>query len=90
MSKKIVIGLACCLVMMALTCPSAFAQKQLAVELTHPVYRIIETAELRGILTKLSSVKPYTRAQVADMLAIIQARMDAFSPVEREMIAAFV
>ncbi|MCE5255455.1 MAG: hypothetical protein LLF89_01245 [Spirochaetaceae bacterium] len=90
MSKKIVIGLACFLVMMALTCPAAFAQKQLAVELIHPVYRIIETAELRGILTKLSSVKPYTRAQVADMLAIIQAHMDAFSPAEREMIAAFV
>ncbi len=68
----------------------AFAQQQTAVDLTHPVYRIIETAELRGVLSRLSAVKPYTRAQVADMLAIIQAHMDAFSPAEREIIAGFV
>jgi len=31
--------------------PAAFAQQQTAVDLTHPVYRIIETAELRGVLS---------------------------------------
>ncbi|MHB0896098.1 MAG: hypothetical protein ACYC1A_00945 [Spirochaetales bacterium] len=68
---------------------SVAAQDHLAVELTHPVYGVIETAELRGVLSRLSSVKPYTRAQVADFLATIQAHMDAFSPSERGMIAAF-
>lgn len=67
-----------------------FAQEQLAVELTHPVYKIIETAELRGVLSRLSAVKPYTRAQVQDMLAIIQSHMNAFSPAEREIITALV
>jgi len=65
------------------------APDHLAVELTHPVYGIIETAELRGVLTRLSSVKPYTRAQVADFLATIAGRMGEFSPAERDMIAAY-
>ncbi len=70
--------------------PGAWAAPdRLAVELTHPVYGIIETAELRGVLSRLSSVKPYTRAQVADFLAVIAGRMGEFSPAERDMIAAF-
>ena len=68
---------------------AAGAQGQLAVELAHPVYGIIETAELRGVLSRLSSVKPYTRAQVAEFLAAISGRMGEFSPAERDMIAAF-
>ncbi len=75
---------------LAFMAPAVFAQQQTAVELTHPVYQIIETAELRGVLSRLSAVKPYTRAQVVDMLATIQAHMDAFSPAEREIIAGFV
>jgi len=68
---------------------NACAQSQLAVDLGHPVYGIIETAELRGLLSRLSSVKPYTRSQVAEFFATIEARMDAFSPAERAMIVAF-
>ena len=67
----------------------AGAQSHLAVELGHPVYGIIETAELRGALSRLSSVKPYTRAQVAEFLATIEGRMELFSSAERGMIAAF-
>jgi len=63
--------------------PLVGSPSHLAVELGHPVYGVIETAELRGVLTRLSSVKPYTRAQVAEFLATIQANMDVFSPVER-------
>lgn len=70
--------------------PGAWASPDhLAVELGHPVYQIIETAELRGVLSRLSSVKPYTRAQVAEFLAAIAGRMGEFSPAERDMIAAF-
>ncbi|MDP2815706.1 MAG: hypothetical protein Q8O19_03395, partial [Rectinemataceae bacterium] len=64
------------------------AQSHLAVELGHPVYGIIEAAELRGVLSRLSSVKPYTRAQVAEFLATLQGRMEAFSPAERAEIAS--
>jgi hypothetical protein len=65
------------------------APDRLAVELTHPVYDVIEAAELRGVLSRLSSVKPYTRAQVAEFLATITGRLGEFTPVERDMIAAF-
>jgi len=60
----------------------------LAVELGHPVYDIIASAELRGVLTRLSSVKPYTRAQVTEYLALIQGDIDAFSAPERAEIRA--
>ncbi|HCO49405.1 MAG TPA: hypothetical protein DIT55_08300, partial [Spirochaetaceae bacterium] len=66
---------------------AASPQSHLAVELGHPVYGIIEAAELRGVLSRLSSVKPYTRAQVAEFLAILQGRMEAFSPAERAEIS---
>ncbi|MCX7026010.1 MAG: hypothetical protein NT061_00670 [Spirochaetes bacterium] len=66
----------------------AGAQSQLAVDLGHPVYSVLATAELRGVIARLSSVKPYTRAQVAEYLAAIETRMNAFSPAEREQITA--
>jgi hypothetical protein len=66
-----------------------FAQDHLAVELTHPVYKIIQSAEIRGVLTRLTAVKPYTRAQVKEFLATIEAHMGVFSSEERDMIRAF-
>ncbi|MCE1207464.1 MAG: hypothetical protein LWX00_08685, partial [Spirochaetia bacterium] len=62
------------------------SSSRLAVELSHPVYAIIETAELRGVLTRLSSVKPYTSAQVLKLLEAMLARPEAFSPAERVLI----
>ena len=67
----------------------AFAQSQLAVDLGHPVYSLLASAELRGVIARLSTVKPYTRGQVADYLTSMESRMDAFSPAEREWITSF-
>ena len=64
----------------------AFAEGHLAVELGHPVYAIIETAEMRGVVARLSSVKPYTNQQVAELLAQILGHMEAFSPSEQALI----
>jgi len=66
---------------------TAAQRSHLAVELGHPVYGIIEAAELRGALSRLSSVKPYTRAQITELLATIQGQLGLFSPGEREEIA---
>ena len=63
-----------------------FAQGHLAVDLGHPVYAAIETAELRGVVTRLSSVKPYTSQQVAELLAAMLGHMNAFSPAEQTLI----
>ncbi|HOM92047.1 MAG TPA: hypothetical protein PKX66_02600 [Rectinema sp.] len=68
---------------------AVYAQGHLAVELGHPVYAVIETAELRGVVTRLSSVKPYTNQQVAELLAIMMGRMEAFSPTEQELIRKY-
>ncbi len=65
------------------------AQGHLAVELGHPVYSVIETAELRGVVTRLSSVKPYTSQQVSELLATMLGHMDAFSPAEQTMIRLY-
>jgi hypothetical protein len=48
---------------------------------------VIEAAELRGALNRLSSIKPYTRAQVSELLATIQGQLGLFSQMEREEIA---
>ncbi len=69
---------------------TATPRSHLAVELGHPVYGIIEAAELRGALSRLSSVKPYTRAQITELLATIQGQLGLFSPGEREEIARLV
>ncbi len=68
---------------------AVYAQGHLAVELTHPVYMMIETAELRGVITRLSSVKPYTSQQVADFIAILMGHMEAFSPAEQDLIRKY-
>ncbi len=68
---------------------AAYAQGHLAVELGHPVYAVIETAELRGVVTRLSSVKPYTNQQVAELLAIMMGSMETFSPTEQELIRKY-
>ncbi len=67
-----------------------FAQGQLAVELSHPVYNLIETAELRGVVERLSSVKPYTRDQVAGWLKVMAARADVFSRSELSIISDYL
>jgi len=65
------------------------AQGHLAVELGHPVYAVIETAELRGVVTRLSSVKPYTTQQVAELLATMMGHMEAFLPTEQALIRRY-
>jgi hypothetical protein len=62
---------------------SLSAQSQLSVELGHPVYEVIQTAEIKGVLSRLSSVKPYTRSQVVEFLAVISANLLEFSPLEQ-------
>lgn len=61
----------------------------LAVELSHPVYAMIASAELRGVLTRMTSVKPYTSAQVLAFLEAMLAKPGAFSDAELERIAQY-
>ncbi len=91
--SKMPLRAALVLVVLCVLCVSTpaplFAQGHLAVELGHPVYSVIETAELRGVVTRLSSVKPYTSQQVAELLATMMGHMEAFLPTEQTLIRLY-
>jgi len=62
------------------------AQAHLSVDLKDPVYQILETAELRGALSTLSAVRPYSRTQVIDLLDRIWESRDKLSEGERAVL----
>lgn len=45
-----------------------YSQPHLAVDINHPVYRILEIAEIKGALKNLSHAKPYSRDMVLILL----------------------
>jgi hypothetical protein len=53
---------------------SLFAQTHLSVPLGHPVYHIIENAQIRGLCGFLPNAKPYSQAQI---LSIIEEILNA-------------
>lgn len=87
--RHVIFFAALCCFLSATGLDTAFAQGHLAVELGHPVYAVIETAELKGVVTRLSSVKPYTSQQVAGFLATMMAHLEAFSPEEQALIRQY-
>ncbi|MBN1798237.1 MAG: hypothetical protein JW822_06655 [Spirochaetales bacterium] len=52
------------IVLMLFLSISALAQENLTVDLGHPVYHILKIAEIKGALTNLSRVKPYSKSAV--------------------------
>ena len=44
------------------------AQAQLSVDLQDPVYQLLENGELRGVLSRLSALRPYSRIRVRKLL----------------------
>ncbi len=68
---------------------AVFSQTNLAVDLGDPVYRIIELGELKGVLTRVSTVKPYSRSQVNTFLEKMLRMLDAFSPYEQGLIKKY-
>jgi hypothetical protein len=64
----------------------AMAQENLAVSTEHPVYSLIESAEVRGMAKKLSQVKPYTRRQIRNILAQIDSYRNFLSNNERKVL----
>ncbi len=56
------------LILLALFPVNAFSQKYLSVELTDPVYTLMEITEIKGTGTRLSSAKPYSRNVISDYL----------------------
>ena len=70
------------------------AQTHIAVPLGHPVYHVIEQAQLRGLHRFLPSVRPYTRAQVLDIITEIlnndaNLRFGGLTQAERRILQQF-
>lgn len=69
---------------------SLSAQTRLSVDINEPVYTFIEMAEVKGILTKVSQVKPYTNQDIVRMLARIKAREFMLTERERTILDSFI
>ena len=70
------------------------AQSHISVPLGHPVYHVIEQAQLRGLHRFLPSVRPYTRAQVLSIITEIlhndsNRRFGGLTPQERRILQRF-
>ncbi|MGL4525191.1 MAG: hypothetical protein ACRCVN_06730 [Spirochaetia bacterium] len=63
-----------------------FGQTHLSVALDHPVYSLISNLETRGVLTRISQVKPYTRYQIRILLEEASAQKHRLSAREIKII----
>ncbi len=79
-----------CFVITAVCSLPLVAQTRLSVDINEPIYTFIEIAEVKGILTKVSQVKPYTNQDIVRMLARIKAREFMLTERERKILDSFI
>ena len=70
------------------------AQTHMSIPLGHPVYHVIEQAQIRGLLRFFPSARPYTRAQILSMIDQIldndtNLRFGGLTPEERGTLLQF-
>jgi len=63
------------------------AQTNLSVDLQDPVYQLLELGELKGALSRLSAVRPYSHSQVVALLQALWDGRSRFSPAEQAVLA---
>ncbi|MBN1834517.1 MAG: hypothetical protein JW820_01640 [Spirochaetales bacterium] len=78
--------LAAVALLLMLSAVSASAQTHLAVDVRDPVYRLIELGELKGALSRLSAVRPYSRSTVVRLLEAMWAERSRFSAREQQVL----
>lgn len=62
----------------------------LAVPLDDPVYQILESAQIRGLIERLPSTKPYSRATVKSSLQQLLSRQDSLSETEVDTVSRYL
>lgn len=67
-----------------------YSQTHLAVDLEHGVYKIIDSAEIKGIATKVSQVRPFTRFQIRTILNEISAKRYQLTKHERKILEFYI
>ena len=70
------------------------AQTHLAVPLGHPVYHVLEQAQVRGLIRMLPSVRPFSRSQILNLITEIlnsdsDHRFGALTIEERRILQQF-
>ena len=75
-------------VLLVLPCGTGLAQTHLSVEIQDPAYSLLELGELRGILGRLSAVRPYPRSQVVRLLERMWEARAGLTPAEQAVLAA--
>ncbi|MFP3960319.1 MAG: hypothetical protein ACLFUX_09135 [Spirochaetaceae bacterium] len=88
MSKQIVtliIGAALVLGVAA----AASGQRHALVPVDEPVYRLLESAEMRGMLDRLPRVRPYSERRIAEYLDLLWARRGRLSGAERAVLSRY-
>ncbi|NIZ18951.1 hypothetical protein [Entomospira culicis] len=78
------------LAMLLLFALSTHAQTRLSVDINDPVYLLIEIGEVKGLLTKITQVKPYTRHDVYTFLSQMKAREYELSAQERKILDEYI
>jgi len=83
-----------CFFLILITFNQVSAQTHISVPLGHPIYLILEQAQMRGLCSFLPAVKPYSRAQVISFIDEIlnndnDQRFGKLSESEKEILEQF-
>lgn len=62
----------------------------LSVPLEHPVYQLLESAQLRGLIPRLSASKPYSYRSVRKSLQLLEEQEDGLSQSEQRILRYFL
>lgn len=67
-----------------------YSQTYLMVKVNEPVYTFLDIAEVKGLISRLSQVRPYTKEQVREYLAQIDLKRNQLSDLERTVLDSFL
>ena len=63
-----------------------FGQTHLSVDISDPVYKLLEIAELKGLVSRLSQVRPYTKSQINSLLEEINQNRNQLTDFEKTVL----
>jgi|GEM_PF-6082833 len=65
------------------------AQQNLSIDINHPVYDLLQNAQIRGIINNLSSIKPYSKKLIVNYLKQI-GKSHKLTKYEKEIITKYL
>lgn len=65
---------------------AAFGQTHNSVDIDDPLYELLEIAELKGLISRLSQVRPYTKSKINSLLTEINRQRSQLSDLEKDVL----